>query len=186
MSVDIVTSILTTLVILCWALIAGTALFFIVSVFSDKAKRSFHVYVDSVRYYALPTAFSIALVALLGSLYFSEIANYIPCEFCWYQRIGIYPLSVILLVALITHDISVRKYVLPIALITPLLSIWHILLQRVPNLEGAATCSSDAPCTTIYVNELGFISIPVMALTASLTIAFLMFFLKKGESKVER
>lgn len=178
MTVDLVTSILATLVIVCWVLIAWTLLFYIISTFSERARDYFEIYVDSIRYYALPTAFSIALVAMLGSLYFSEIANFIPCDFCWYQRIGIYPLSVILLIALITHDNSVKKYVIPITLITSLLSIWHILLQRVPALEGAAKCKSGVSCTTIYVNKLGFISEPVMALTASLTIAFLMFFLR--------
>ncbi len=183
MTVDVVTSILTTLTILCWVLIAGTLLFYITSIFSGKAREYFHEYRDALDFYALPVAFAIALVALLGSLYLSEFANFIPCEYCWYQRIGIYPLSLILFVALITRDRSVKKYVLPMALIISLVSIWHILVQRISSLEAVTECKAAAPCTSIYIDKLGFISIPVMALTAALTIAFLMLFLKaKGKT----
>ncbi len=179
MSVDTVTSILTILTILCWVFIASTALIYILSIFSRTAKDYLHLYRDLIDPFALPLAFLIALVALLGSLYFSEYANYAPCEYCWYQRIGIYPLSLILLVAIITRDRTVKKYVLPMTLIVSCVSIWHILVQRVSSLETVTSCKAGTPCTSIYVNELGFISIPVMALTASLTIAVLMLYLKR-------
>ncbi len=181
MTVDTVTSILTTLTILCWVFVVGAVLFYLVSIFSHKAKDYLHIYRDLINPYVLPLAFLIALAALLGSLYYSESAHYVPCEYCWYQRIGIYPLSLILFVAMITRDRSVKKYVLPMTLIISCVSIWHILVQRVSGLEKVTACKMGTPCSSLYLNELGFISIPVMALTAALTIAFLMLVLKRKE-----
>src|SRR5262249_30631525 len=134
-------------------------------------------YRDFVDSFAIQLAWIIALVALLGSLYYSEIVGFIPCRLCWYQRIGIYPLSVILLVATITVDRGVRKYVIPLNIITAVISIWHILEERFPSLSKAISCSADAPCSAILVQKLGFVTIPTMALAASLSILTLMLLL---------
>jgi disulfide bond formation protein DsbB len=107
-------------------------------------------------------AFVVAAGAMASSLYYSEIADFVPCEFCWYQRIAMYPLAVILLVAAVMRDERVLRYVVPIAVIGALLSIYHVQLQIFP--EQASTCSSGVPCHARYVQEYGFVSIPVMAL----------------------
>lgn len=106
-------------------------------------------------------AFAVAGTAMAASLYYSEVVGFIPCEFCWYQRIAMYPLAVVLLVAAVTRDDRVAKYVLPIAAIGLSLSVYHYQLQVFPEQGGA--CSSGVPCTARYVEEFGFISIPFMA-----------------------
>ena len=105
---------------------------------------------------------------MAASLYYSEGAGFVPCEFCWYQRIAMYPLAVILLVAGITRGDRVAKYVMPIAAIGLALSVYHYQLQVFPEQGGA--CSSGVPCTARYVEEFGFISIPFMAGCAFLSV----------------
>lgn len=122
---------------------------------------------------ALGLAWVVALVATLGSLYLSEIAQYPPCTLCWLQRIAMYPLVVILGIAALREDRAVRWYALPLAGIGAAIALYHTLLQRFPGLQGATSCSADAPCNVMWVREFGFVSIPVMALGAFLLIAAL-------------
>lgn len=114
----------------------------------------------------------IALIAMLGSLYFSEVLHYEPCRLCWFQRITMYPITAITLVGIIKQDEYLPNYVLPLSLIGICISIFHILIQN-----GIIVQSSG--CTTVlcsikYINWFGFISIPVLAGTAFLLINILM------------
>jgi len=106
-------------------------------------------------------AFAVAATAMSGSLYYSEIANFPPCDFCWYQRIAMYPLALILLVAAITNDRKIFRYVIPVAVIGVALSAYHIQLQLFP--EQASSCAPAIPCHTQWVDQFGFVSIPFMA-----------------------
>jgi disulfide bond formation protein DsbB len=119
---------------------------------------------DEIRRIALWAGWIVALVATLGSLYFSEIAHYTPCDLCWYQRICMYPLAVVLLVAALRDDRRVWTYVAPIAIIGIVIATYHTQLQAFPTQQSF--CSVTVPCTARYVWELGFISLPFMALTA--------------------
>ena len=123
---------------------------------------------------ALGLACIVALVATLGSLYLSEIANYPPCTLCWLQRIAMYPLVVLLGIGALRDDSDVRWYVLPLAAIGAALAFYHVLVQRVPGLDQATSCSASAPCNAMWVREFGFISIPVMALVAFVLIGGLV------------
>jgi hypothetical protein len=118
-------------------------------------------------------AFVVALTATAGSLYLSEVAGFIPCTLCWYQRIAMYPLVIVLGVAAWRGDGGIRRYVVPVAAIGALIAAYHIALQRLPGLPSGS-CSLDAPCTAIYVERFGFVTIPVMALIAFLTILTLL------------
>lgn len=109
------------------------------------------------------------MTATAGSLYYSEVAGFVPCELCWFQRIAVYSLAVILIVALVRTDLGVRSYALSLAALGLPISAYHALLQRLPGLP-AASCSLEAPCTAAWVNTFGFISIPVMAGVAFATI----------------
>jgi disulfide bond formation protein DsbB len=122
---------------------------------------------------ALWLAFTVALVATLGSLYYSEIARFTPCVLCWYQRIAMYPLVVVLGIAAVRGDLRVRTYVVPIALIGAAIAIYHIGVERLPGLPSGA-CSLAAPCDLIYVQHFGFITIPVMALAGFIAITTLL------------
>ena len=123
---------------------------------------------------ALTFAFGIAAVATGGSLVFSEVYHYTPCELCWYQRIAMYPLAVILGIAAVRRDLAIRRYALPLSVVGALVSTWHVLVQRVPALAGTTSCDATAPCTGIWVEALGWLTIPTMAGMGFLAITALL------------
>ena len=128
---------------------------------------------------ALWLAFGVALTATAGSLYLSEVVGLIPCMLCWYQRIAMYPLVIVLGIAAWRRDAGIRRYVAPLAGIGALIAAYHAALQRLPGLPSGA-CSADAPCSAIYVERFGFVTIPVMALVAFLAILVLLLILAPG------
>ncbi len=123
---------------------------------------------------ALTGAWGVALLATAGSLYFSEVANYLPCTLCWYQRIAMYPLVLILGIAALRRDSAVRIYAIPVALVGATISTYHYLLEWFPELDSGA-CSAIIPCTQVWFRQFGFISLPLLALIAfGLIIALLL------------
>ncbi|GAB3797654.1 disulfide oxidoreductase [Virgibacillus kimchii] len=133
---------------------------------------------------SLYAAWLVSIVATLGSLYFSEIRGFVPCELCWYQRILMYPLSLILGIATFQNDRSVKKYVLPMALIGGSISLYHYLEQKVPGFAPIKPCASGVPCSAEYINWLGFITIPFLALIAfSLITIFMLITSNAGKNK---
>lgn len=129
-------------------------------------------------------AWLVSLIAMLGSLYFSEIEGFIPCELCWYQRISMYPLVLILGIATFKNDLQVPRYVLPLSLLGGSISVLHYLEQKVPGFGGIKPCVSGVPCSSEYINWMGFITIPFLALIAFvlITIAMLILALKKTDA----
>ncbi len=119
-------------------------------------------------------AWMVAVIATLGSLYFSEIRGYIPCELCWYQRILMYPLTVILGMALFFAEWNVRKYGIALAVIGAAIALHHYLLQKIPGYGGFMPCTKGIPCNKDYIDWLGFITIPFLALTAFVFIIVLL------------
>jgi disulfide bond formation protein DsbB len=117
--------------------------------------------------------FGVAAVAMASSLYYSEIVGFIPCEFCWYQRIAMYPLALLLLVAIVTRSRIDSRYVVALAAIGLPLSIYHYQLQLFP--DQIKVCSGIISCTDRNVDQLGFVSIPFMAGSGFLTILLLQF-----------
>jgi disulfide bond formation protein DsbB len=107
-----------------------------------------------------------AIIATLGSLYFSEVMHFIPCTLCWYQRIFMYPLTIILGVAFYRNDQWIYRYVLPLSSIGMLISGYHTLLQKLPYLQQFEMCTTGVPCSKDYINWLGFITIPLLAFIA--------------------
>jgi disulfide bond formation protein DsbB len=114
---------------------------------------------------ALWLAWIVAMGATLGSLYMSEIADYVPCNLCWYQRIAMYPLAIILGIAALRRDRLVRWYAIPIAIIGLAIAVYHYFVEWFPSIE-TNICSISVPCTTIWFREFGFISLPLMAASA--------------------
>ncbi len=121
-----------------------------------------------------------AIISMLGSLYYSEVRGYIPCQLCWYQRILIYPIVVIIIVGLIRNDKKLYHYVLPLGIIGWLIAFYHVLLQNGIVSETSITCDITASCGSKYVNYFGFMSIPVMALIAFSVIIASMLVMKKS------
>jgi len=128
-------------------------------------------------------AWLVSVVATLGSLYFSEIRGFIPCDLCWFQRIFMYPLVVILGIGTFQSDISVKKFVLPLSIVGGIISFFHYLEQKVPGFGGIRPCVSGVPCSSEYINWFGFVTIPFLALIAFTLITVSMIFLFSKKSK---
>ena len=126
---------------------------------------------QAVRRHTQHASLAIAGVAVAASLYYSESVGFIPCEFCWYQRIAIYPLAALLLVGVVTRTQLATRYIVTMAGIGLLLAIYHYQLQLFP--EQGTVCTGGVPCTLRYVEEFGFISIPFMAGAGFLSILLL-------------
>ncbi|MCY1051660.1 disulfide oxidoreductase [Mammaliicoccus sciuri] len=132
--------------------------------------------------YALFISWVIALVAMLGSLYFSEIRQFVPCTMCWYQRICMYPLVLRLGIGSFQNDFNVKKIALPLSSIGLLISTWHYLEQKVPGFAEIKPCTQGVPCSSEYINVFGFITIPFLAGTAFLLISLILIFTKKDKA----
>ena len=118
-------------------------------------------------------AWVVALVAMVGSLYLSDGIGLQPCELCWYQRIAMYPLVVVLGVGFLRRDGHVWKTGVPLAAIGALISAYHVTIQYQPALE-VTTCSGETPCSMRFFQLYGFVSIPVMAGSAFLLVILLL------------
>ena len=136
-------------------------------------RRGGALLIDGVGTNALWFATGVATISFVGSLYFSEGAHFVPCELCWYQRIAMYPLVPILAVAAWRGDTSVRRYALPLSIIGGLVAAYHMLVERFPSLESG-TCDPENPCSLIWVERFGYITIPTMALSAFALITLLL------------
>ncbi len=121
--------------------------------------------------YSLYIALAAAWTAMLGSLYFSEVRGYVPCSLCWYQRILMYPLAGILAIGLLRKDRGLPYYVLPFSVLGIAMSTYHYLLQKTQIFDSGAVCQAGVPCTTMWINWFGFITIPFLALTAFVIIS---------------
>lgn len=140
-------------------------------------------FVLAFRPVALPLAFMVAGFAMFGSLWFSEAANYNPCKLCWYQRIAMYSLAIILVVALVRRAVTkddafasqreITPYAIVLAVLGSVVSTYHYLLEWNPTWESNV-CSLDVPCTTIWFREFGFVTLPFMALCGYVSIIILL------------
>jgi disulfide bond formation protein DsbB len=133
---------------------------------------------------SLVLAWIVALVATLGSLYFSEVAHFVRCPLCWYQRIAMYPLAIVLGIAALRSDYGIRRYVLPLVAIGAAISVYHYQLERFPSQTSLA-CSVDVPCTAVWVWRFHYISIPFMALSAFALIAALLLLAPSHEAELD-
>ncbi|MGV3757949.1 MAG: disulfide bond formation protein B [Actinomycetota bacterium] len=116
---------------------------------------------------------TVAIVATLGSLWFSEGAGFPPCDLCWYQRIAMYPLAVLLPLAAWRRDDGIRLYAFVLAGAGLLVSTWHNIIETNPDISSSG-CDPSNPCTLRWVEGLGFWTIPRMAFVAfALIIALL-------------
>lgn len=124
-------------------------------------------------------SFAAALIATLGSLYFSEILKYVPCELCWYQRIFMYPMVILLGIATIKKNFNIALYTLVLSIIGGLISTYHYLVQKVSFIGENSLSCGVVPCTGQYINWFGFVTIPFLALIAFIIIAVSSFLILK-------
>ncbi len=128
---------------------------------------------DILDKHALVFSFIIALAATLGSLFYSEIAGYEPCKLCWFQRIFMYPLVLLLGMAVWKKDNGISNYVIVMSTLGALIAGYHYLLQigAAPALVPCSTVGYSVSCAEKFVMNFGYITIPLMSLTAFLLIA---------------
>lgn len=129
--------------------------------------------VAAVGPWALALAAVVALVCTGGSLYLSEVADFPPCRLCWFQRIAMYPLVVLLGLAAWRRETFIRPYVMVLAALGGTVSLWHMAVERNPSLEGAS-CDPLNPCSIIWVEHAGYLTIPTMALSGFALIIMLL------------
>jgi len=124
-------------------------------------------------------AWIVALGALAGSLFYSEIVGFKPCQLCWYQRFAWYPLVIVLLVAAIRKSPKIGMWALPLVAIGWGLSVYHYTIQLFPGLDAGA-CTTEVPCTVRWIWEFGFISIPLMSFAGLTLVGLLLLWARKN------
>ena len=137
-----------------------------------------------IRPFAIPLAWLQAMVAMVGSLYGSEILKFTPCNLCWYQRIALYPQTIILAIAMFRGDKKVWMYALPLAALGWLFGLYQNLLYYGVIPETIALCTNSTPCTTRYMSLFGFIDFPQLSLLALTVIIVLLFISREPKSSV--
>lgn len=141
---------------------------------------------ERVRGWLLPVAWLQALIAMVGSLYFSEVMGYVPCNMCWYQRICMYPLVAVFTVGLLKRDGTARAYGLPLAVLGLAIAIFHNLVYYGVIAEGQiGICLASVPCTTRWFEWFGFLSIPQMSLIAFAVITACLAFMRPAPTLEE-
>jgi disulfide bond formation protein DsbB len=123
----------------------------------------------SVTAFRTPLTIAVAGIAMLGSLYFSEVADYTPCRLCWFQRIAMYPIALVGVVALVRKDDGARWYMVPMAVIGVLISSYHLLIEW-DVIADSGSCSVFAPCDVVWFRSFGFMSLAAMALAGFVAI----------------
>lgn len=113
----------------------------------------------------------VSLLAMLGSLFFSEVMAFPPCTLCWYQRVAMYPIVAITTVALLTRDPHVAKYIWPLVVPGLAITVYHCLLYYGVIAAEIVPCGTGVSCTERQLEWLGFISIPLLSLGSFVTVA---------------
>jgi len=116
----------------------------------------------------------IATAATLGTLFQSEVMKLPPCELCWYQRICMFPLVVMLPLALFPFDARVVRYALPLALVGTVVAFYQLLLTWGVIPESIRPCTQGVPCSETQWVWLGFITVPLIATLAFAAISALL------------
>lgn len=120
------------------------------------------------------SAWILATLATLGSLFFSEVMKFPPCVLCWYQRICMYPLVLIFLAGMFPVSKSVVRFSLPLVVIGWGIAVYHNLLYYNILPESAAPCVQGISCTTKFIEWFGFVTIPFLSLVAFTLILILI------------
>ena len=127
----------------------------------------------------------VSLIATLGSLYFSEVRGFVPCTLCWYQRILMYPIVLISGVALFQKNARIALTTAVFSVIGGSISLYHYGIQKLSFLSDSAPACGNVPCTGQYVNYLGFITIPFLALIAFVLILITSLFILKWQKETK-
>jgi disulfide bond formation protein DsbB len=122
----------------------------------------------------------VAVLATLGSLFFSEVMERVPCVLCWYQRIAMFPLAVIFSVGLFPLDVRCVRYALPFALAGWAIAFYHCLIYLGYIPEGLQPCTQGVSCADVQIELVGFVTIPLLSLLGFTLIIALLLAVRKG------
>ena len=173
---DAVATTLSVLAILLQVLVGLVILLGLFALVSDRGKRWLVEARESLFGSELWLAWAIAAVATAGSLFFSEYSHFIPCRLCWYQRIFMYPLAIVLLGAALRRDIrGAFLYTVWLPIIGIGVSAYHIYIEYHPEAETQG-CKIGAPCTIKWIDKFGYVTLPVLAASAFAAIITLLLF----------
>jgi disulfide bond formation protein DsbB len=141
----------------------------VLAIGSDPALDAYAALARLVQPRANLAGWIVAVLATVGSLYFSEVARFTPCTLCWYQRIAMYPFVVLLGVAAVRREQRAPTGASTLALAGAVVAAYHVALEWIPSLDTGA-CSAAVPCTFVWFRVFGVISLPTLALIAFLLI----------------
>jgi disulfide bond formation protein DsbB len=150
---------------------------------SDASPASHAARRDDQAWLLVFSAWVIAAAATLGAMFFSEIMELPPCLLCWYQRIFMFPLALLLPVGLFPFDPKVVRYALPLALVGGSIAVYHQLLVMGVVPESASPCTRGVPCAEVQIEWLGFVTIPLLAVAAFTSIVVLLLLARSRTPK---
>ena len=137
---------------------------------------------ETNRDYFYYLAFLQVIVATAGSLFFSDVMKLPPCVLCWFQRIAMYPLCVILAVSIVRRDGMARVYGLPLAFAGFAVAVYHNLLYYKIIPDSITPCTSGVSCTSKQLEWLGFVTIPLLSFVAFLCVIIFLYLAGKTVS----
>ncbi len=137
---------------------------------------------NNTKMYLLLAQFLISLTAIFGSLFFSEIMKFPPCNLCWYQRLFIYPIALIILSGLYLDSKETNKFLTPFIFFGLIISVYHNLVYY-KIIQIIVPCTESAPCMAQQLNYLGFVTIPLLSLLAFVALLILNIITIKIETK---
>jgi Disulfide bond formation protein DsbB len=184
MTVDSVELFYSILALIALGFVALVVAIRVLAVWSAAARGWYGAIHSVIGSNAIGMAFLVASLATIGSLYFSEVAHFEPCRLCWYQRIAMYPLVIILGIAAVRRDDGVAIYARALAIVGALISTYHLALEWIPSLDSGA-CGTGPACTVVWFREFGFISLPMLALSAFLAIITLLSIRRPDDTEDE-
>jgi disulfide bond formation protein DsbB len=164
---------LSLLALLCVAFLVVVLVVSVVRLVTGSIPASLRPLREGVGQAALWMAFAVAATTTFGSLWLSEAENLPPCYLCWWQRGFMYPQVLLLGVAAPLHWLKVRWISLPMVVVGAGISTYHYLVERFPD-DISTACSTETPCSTVWIWKYHFLSIPGMAWIAFVTIGVLL------------
>jgi disulfide bond formation protein DsbB len=172
---SIISTILALAVVIAHASIAGLAILYLLQSISSYAESVEQIISQVSRRRAYLMGFIVVLIATVGSLFYSEIADYDPCKLCWFQRVLMYPQVIILSMAWWLDDNSAWLYSLVLSSLGFMVAMYHYGLQLWPSqVVNCSVVGQATSCSGTYLMQLGYITIPLMAATAFLLIVLFM------------
>lgn len=132
------------------------------------------------QWYALFAVWLIAVSATLGSLFFSEVMERVPCVLCWYQRIAMFPLAIIFTIGLFPLDVRCVRYALPFAISGWAIAVYHCLIYLGFIPESLQPCTQGVSCADVKIELIGFLTIPLLSLLGFTLIIALLLAVRNG------